>query len=226
MAIWRQPLASVPFLDVTYRMILYGLRAPFPFVKGLVRHIRPVWLMEELGAPYDLQYLDLETEKTEKAYLEINPFGRVPSLQDGALKLFESGAICTYLADRYEKLIPAVKTHERAIHDQWMYVAVTMIEPHTARLFAADFFYKGEPEEPLFREAAIESLEGSLAVLENHFAKNKHLCGNEFTVSDILMTTSLRIASHTDLLSKYPRIAAYVKLNSERPAFQRAVVQQ
>jgi glutathione S-transferase len=204
-------------------MIIYGLRAPFPFLKGHVRHVRPVWLMEEMGIPYDLHFLDLEKgEEEAKEYLEINPFGKVPALTDGSLKLSESGAICSYLAEKYGQLIPPAKTPERAKHDQWMYVAVTMIEPHTVRVLAADFFYKDEPEGPVLRAAALESLKDSLGVLENHLSENTYLMGNDFTVSDIMMTASLRLLSHTDVLKEYPRICSYMNRNIERPAFLKA----
>src|SRR3954469_24799734 len=113
-------------------MQIHGLKAPFPSLKGHVRHVRPVWLMEELEAPYQLKLMDVEkSEETAPEYLAINPFGRVPALEDGAFRLCESGAICTYLADKHGKLIPRAGTPERAKHDQWMYVAVTMVEPHT-----------------------------------------------------------------------------------------------
>src|SRR4051812_37480512 len=102
-------------------MNIHGLRAPFPFLKSHVRHIRPVWLMEEIGAPYELRFVELEpSDQDWAAYLRINPFGKVPALQDGKHDVFESGAICTYLADKHGKLIPKAGTPERAQHDQWM----------------------------------------------------------------------------------------------------------
>lgn len=208
-------------------MIIYGLRAPFPFLKGHVRHVRPVWLMEEIGAPYDLRLMDTEKgEETKKEFLDINPFGKVPALHDESLKLCESGAICTYLAEKYGKFIPPAKTQERAVHDQWMYVAVTMIEPHTVRVLAADFFYKDEPEGPILRKAALEALGDSLDVLETHLEKNTYLTGNGFTVADIMMTSCLRLLSYTDVLAKWPKISSYLSKNSERPAFVKAAALQ
>jgi glutathione S-transferase len=183
--------------------------------------------VEELGVPYELTLLDTEKgEEAGKEFLEINPFGKVPALQDGDLKMYESAAICSYLAEKHERFIPLAKTHERALHDQWMYVAVTMIEPHTVRVFAADFFYKDEPEGPILREAALDALGDSLAVIEAHLQKNAYLTGSAFTVSDIMMTTALRPLAHTSVLASYPRITAYVAKNELRPAFLKAVVLQ
>ena len=209
-------------------MMIYGLRAPLPFLKGHVRHLRPVWLMEELGVPYELHFLDGEkSEEVSKDYLEINPFGKVPSLRDGSLTLFESAAICNYLADKYGKLIPEARTPARALYDQWMYVSVTMVEPHTVRILSTDFFYeKDDPEAPILREAALENLEGTLPVIEAHLGKNAYLMGSEFSVADILMTSCLRLAAHSDLFKKYPKISSYIHRNSERRAFQAAFALQ
>ena len=208
-------------------MKIYGLRAPLPFLKSHVRHVRPIWLMEEIGAAYDVHYLDLEKEEeASPTYLAVNPFGKVPALEDGAVKMCESGAICSYLADKHGKLIPRAGTPERALHDQWMYASVAMIEPHTVRLLAADFFYKDEPEAPLMKSMALESLEENLPPIEAQLAKTAYIAGNDFTVADVMMTATLRLASHTDLFAKYPKISAYIAKNAARPAFQRAAEQQ
>jgi glutathione S-transferase len=208
-------------------MKIYGGKAPFPFMKSHVRQIRPIWVMEELGQPYDVELLDLaKGEEAAPEYLTLNPFGRVPALEDGSVRLFESGAICAYLADKFGKLIPKAGTPERARHDQWVFTAVTMVEPHTLRLVAADFFYKDEPEAPVMRSLAYESLEGTLPPLESVLLQKTYLNGDRFTVADIMMTACLRFAAHTDLYSKYPAITAYLNRNTERPAFQRAAAKQ
>ena len=77
------------------------------------RSTRPRWLLEEIGAPYDLVYVDLSKQEHKTAqYLEIHPHGVVPALVDGDLGLMESGAICAYLADKFPAahLAPAVGT--------------------------------------------------------------------------------------------------------------------
>lgn len=203
--------------------VIYGARAPLPFIKGLVRHLRPVWLMEEIGATYELRFVDLaKEEETSPAFLALNPFGKLPALEDGSLRMFESGAICSYLADKLGKLIPAPKTPERALHDQWMYAVVTMIEPLASRVFAADFFYKDEPEGPVLREAALENFPDNLAAIESQLKKNPYITGRDFAVADIMLTSTLKIVAHTDLMDAHPSLKAYFKRNIARPAHLKA----
>jgi len=80
------------------------------------RAIRPRWLLEEIGVPYELKRLNLQAgEQKKPGYLKINPNGTVPALVDGDLALFESAAICQYLADKFpeKRLAPPVGTPER-----------------------------------------------------------------------------------------------------------------
>jgi len=80
---------------------------------------RPRWLLEEIGAPYEIASLDLKKgEHKQPEYMKIHPHGAVPALIDGDLALFESAAICMYLADKYpeKKLAPALGTPARGEH--------------------------------------------------------------------------------------------------------------
>ncbi|MEZ4302554.1 MAG: glutathione S-transferase N-terminal domain-containing protein, partial [Polyangiaceae bacterium] len=96
------------------------------------RATRPRWLLEQLGEPYELVNVDLEKgEHKQLPYLRIHPLGRVPALVDGDAVIFESIAICMYLADKYpeKKLAPPVGTPERGQYYQWMLFAASELEP-------------------------------------------------------------------------------------------------
>ena len=96
------------------------------------RSIRPRWLLEEVGASYELVTLDLEKgEHRTSDYLEIQPHGLVPALVDGDLVIYESAAICSYLADAFPdaKLVPPLGTSERGLYYQWMHYAMATLEP-------------------------------------------------------------------------------------------------
>ncbi|MGZ3689032.1 MAG: glutathione S-transferase family protein, partial [Bdellovibrionota bacterium] len=89
------------------------------------------WLLEELGLPFELQELDFEKKENESpSHLAKHPMGAVPVLEDGGLVMFESNAICAYLADKYiEKgLAPAFTSPLRAAYQQWMYFSVATID--------------------------------------------------------------------------------------------------
>src|SRR5688572_4301937 len=98
----------------------------------LTRSMRPHWLLEEIGAPYRLVHVDLAAGGHRAAeYLEINPSGTVPALVDGDMSMFESAAICMYLADKYPegRLAPAVGSPARGPYYQWMLYAAVTVEP-------------------------------------------------------------------------------------------------
>src|SRR5262249_16435341 len=114
---------------------IYGAKAFVPALKGIIRDIRPAWMLEELGVPYERISLDAKGGETQKPeYLKLNPFGKVPTLQDGDFSMFESAAICQYLAERHNKFIPEKGTPEYYTCLQWCYFAVTNIEPNCARI--------------------------------------------------------------------------------------------
>src|SRR6185436_10891625 len=102
------------------------------------RSVRPRWLLEEIGAPYELVRLSLEKgDHKRPEYLRINPNGRVPTLVDDDLALYESAAICQYLADRFpdKHLAPPVGTPARGLYYQWIHYTMTEIEPPLIAIF-------------------------------------------------------------------------------------------
>ncbi len=90
------------------------------------RASRPRWLLEELEVPYELVKLDLSKQESRTpAYVALHPFGEVPVLVDGDVTLFESSAICLYLADRFpeKRLAPSLGSPDRGPYLQWMLFA-------------------------------------------------------------------------------------------------------
>lgn len=201
---------------------IYCGTAPFAVLKGYIRDLRPIWLLEEIGADYDAEYIDPRADTVKPEYLAMNPFGKVPVMKDGELTMFESAAICQYLADKYGKLIPKAGTLERFQHDQWLFAAVSNFEFNAGRIFACDCFLDKGAETDAKRANAIEMLDNWLPTLETQLATRPYLNGKNFQVCDLIMTTILRFMSEKDYLKKYPAVQAYVRGNMDRPAFQRA----
>jgi glutathione S-transferase len=102
------------------------------------RSVRPRWLLEELGVPYEVKRLSLSAGEHKKPeYLKLNPNGQVPTLVDGDLALFESGAICQYLTDKFPEkgFAPPVGTPDRGRYYQWIHYAMSGIEPPAVTIF-------------------------------------------------------------------------------------------
>ena len=91
-----------------------------------------LWMLEELGEPYELALLDLKKgEQRQPAYLAVNPMGKVPALIHDGVLITEVGAICTYLADAYPRagLAPAVDDPLRGPYLRWMFFQGNCLEP-------------------------------------------------------------------------------------------------
>src|ERR1700747_3269271 len=89
---------------------------------------RVLWLLEETGKPYELTILgDRPSRLADPEHMRRHPYGRVPVLDDDGTLIFESGAICLYVADRYPDtgLLPTVGTPARGLAYQWSFFAYT-----------------------------------------------------------------------------------------------------
>jgi len=189
------------------------------------RSIRPRWLLEELGVPYELVKIDLASgEHKQPRYLRIHPHGAVPALEDGDVTLFESAAICLYLADKFpdKHLAPPVGTPARALYYQWMVYSMATLEPPVVQVFMHRVML---PEAQRSAAAAAEGLQkfGEVAaVLKQALAKQPYMLGTQFSAADVMIGSSLAWGSFMGLLNDHPELAAYVKRLTERPAYERA----
>src|ERR1700742_4138697 len=105
----------------------------FPGAKGIVRDIRAFWALEELSLPYAVKWFDYtKGGPTVMERRTVNPFGKIPALEDGGHHLFESGAIVLYIFDNAGK--GAQDAHARAEVNQWCFAALNTIEPTTLEL--------------------------------------------------------------------------------------------
>ena len=190
------------------------------------RSVRPRWLLEEIGAPYELVRVNLAAQENKRPeYLRINPNGTVPALVDGDLALFESAAICQYLADRFpeRRLAPPVGTPARGLYYQWNHYAMAALEPPIVTLFLHTI---GLPEAERNAKLVAEAharLAPALDVIEHALAGRECILGNDFTAADVMVGSTLGWARAFGMMDDVrPNIAAYVARLSARPAFQRA----
>lgn len=192
------------------------------------RSVRVLWLLEELGLPYELHTLAFSPDSLKGAdYLTINPLGKVPALTDGALTMFESGAIVEYLIERYGngRLAPPIGTPARGTFLQWIHFAEATCLPPLSDL-AQHTIFKPEAE----RIAAMvpdaqARIANWLGVLERAVAGEQYLLGDDFTGADVMVGYSLLLAKWFGLLAEqsYPNLSAYVARLEQRPALQKAL---
>jgi glutathione S-transferase len=189
------------------------------------RSVRARWLLEELGVPYELATLDLRKgEQKAPAYMKVHPHGAVPALVDGDLQLFESAAICAYLADKFpeKRLAPPLGTAARGLYYQWMVYAIATVEPPVIDVFMHTAMLPETERKPAVIEAARKKFADVATVLEQALGTRPFLLGDQFTAADVMIGSTLGWAQMLGLLEGRKTLQQYVQRLSERPALQKA----
>lgn len=190
------------------------------FAKGQVRDLRVRWALEEVGQPYAVRLLDNAAVK-EPAHRQLQPFGQVPTYEHDGFALFESGAILLHIARTRRGLLPADPAGAAAA-EQWVFAAMTSVEPAVQDLALVDVFEADQPWADARRPLSVARVRVRLEDLARRLADRPYLEG-VFTAGDLMMTCVLRGLGRSGLLADYPNLAAYVARCEARPAFQRAL---
>lgn len=192
-----------------------------PFARGSVKEFRVRWALEEAGLPYEERVLTPE-DQDAASYRAVQPFGQVPVLEEEGFAMFESGAIVLAIAEKSEALMPRDE-EGRARTMQWMFAALTSVQPAVAEVAALDFFYPEEEWAKLRRPGAEEFLMRRLGQVSGRLEGREWL-EDRFTAGDLMMVTVLRDLRHRDFIAKMPVLDQYVKRAEARPAFKKALV--
>src|SRR5690348_2799581 len=191
--------------------------------KGLARDTRVRWALEEVGQPYEVRLVSFQAMK-EPAHLAVHPFGQIPTYEEGALALFESGAIVLHIAERHAGLLPAdADARARAIG--WMFAAINTIEPPILELVVARFI---EGDKPWMQERLpliADRIRTRLRQLAARLGDGAWLEG-AFSAGDMMMVLALLRLRPSGLLDEFPGLAAYVARGEARPAYRRAYAAQ
>ncbi|CAN7234514.1 glutathione S-transferase family protein [Neorhizobium sp. LjRoot104] len=188
--------------------------------RGLARDMRVRWALEEAGQPYDVRLVSFKAMK-ESAHLALQPFGQIPTYEEGDLALFESGAIVLHIAERHGGLLPD-DANARARAIAWMFAALNTVEPPIFDRSLATILEREEPWYEKRLRALEDSIRKRLADLSRRLGDLDWRDG-AFSAGDLLMVSVLlRLKASSDILGGYPNLSAYVARGEERPAYKRA----
>lgn len=191
--------------------------------RGLARDMRVRWALEEVGRPYDVRLVSFAAMK-EAGHRSLQPFGQIPTYEDGDLALFETGAIVLHVAESHGGLLPS-EPNARARAIAWMFAALVTVEQPILDREAAVLF---ERDRPWFAERLPlldERVRARLVDLSRHLGASEWLDGG-FSAGDLLMVTVLRRLETSGLLEAWPNLLAYVARGEARPAYRRAFAAQ
>ncbi|MEH2432854.1 MAG: glutathione S-transferase family protein [Nostoc sp.] len=193
------------------------------------RAVRPRWLLEEMGIAYDLVRVNMNMTK-QPEYKELHPHRKVPVLVDGSVTIFESAAICAYLADKYIDLrfAPLPDSPERAYYHQWLFYAAVTLEPPVEH-----YMFNVLPNLPEKLLPGFVRLETSKQESQQWFDRvaeplrevlvgRNYLVANRLTAADIITGGVLLWAKKLGMLLDNDPLSEYINGLMQRPAFIRA----
>jgi len=183
------------------------------------RALRVLWLLEEIGRPYELHKLDLRAGAHHTpAFHAINPMEKVPALQDGEATVAESGAIFAYLVEKFPDsgLAPPVGDPSRGKFWQWLFFASANIEAAMTEKAAQVKL----PE----TAAGWGSAARVFGVVEEQLAATPYILGETFSAADVMLASNLNyVLKLLKMFETRPAFDAYLERCRTRPAFLRAL---
>jgi glutathione S-transferase len=187
---------------------------------------KALYVLEELGLNYEFIYIDLfKGEHKTEYFLKMNPLGKVPVLEHDKRFLFESGAICRYLANQEENTLFPKDSYQRAVIDQWM----EFFTNHLGLWINTLFFQRvlkvenkmGDTNEEKCLEAE-KFLPPQLKVLNVELSKNKYISGENLTIADLVAFAYIEQIDKLDMtLEEYPSLLKWKEEISKRDSIKK-----
>ena len=178
-----------------------------------------LWMLEELGQPYDIKLIKLSAgDNLKPDYLAINPMGKVPALKHGDTVITEAAAICTYLADEFPgaKLNIPVGTPRRGVYLKWLFFGPSCIEPAVIDRAAPR---KEEARRGMLGYGDFDTV---MNVVAQAVVKGPWLMGEQFTATDVIVGANIRWGMMFKMIPPRQEFIDYAARIAARPAAQRA----
>ena len=187
---------------------------------------RIVWLLEELELPYELNRMDFHPKDLKSdEHLSRHPLGRVPVLDDGDVRIFESGAIVEYVLARHKNggLKPAVDSPMFPEYLQWFHYCEGMVMPPVNTIVVQTLLLPPERRDETALSQAQRLLGKALAPVDEALAGRDYLIG-DFSAADIMLGHALFMSNRTGCVTdEMTNIKGYIGRIEQRPAFQKAM---
>ena len=178
-----------------------------------------LWMLEELGEPYDIKLLKLSAGDNMKPdYLAINPMGKVPALKHGDTVITEVAAICTYLADEFpqKKLNVPVGTPRRGVYLKWLFFGPGCIEPAMIDRAAP------RKEEARRGMLGYGDFDTTMNTVAKAVERGPWIMGEQFTAADVVIGSNIRWGTMFKLMPERKEFTNYAARIAARPAAKRA----
>lgn len=190
------------------------------------RSARVIWLLEELGVPYELETVEFHPDVLKSSeHLARHPLGQLPVVFDGDVKLIESGAILQYFLEKHGngRLEPAVGSESRAHYLQWFHFGEASLARHAGDLLRHRFGLPESARVPEVVEATRPRLRAALAVVNGELASRPFIVGEAFSAADIMVSYGITMAKIAgELPAEFGNVISYIERLKQRPAYKKA----
>lgn len=186
------------------------------------------WALEELGVPYEKVKIDLKTGAQKKPeFLKLNPNGKIPTLVDEGVPMFESLAMIIHLGEKYgvaKKLWPAENTHERMHALTWTTWGTVTLATNVFRyMMNTSERFPAAEQNAAQAASAKKEVENCLRILNDHLAGKEYMLGSSFSLVDLanagMVAFTMRIGID---FSPYPNVQAWFARSTQRPGMATA----
>ena len=188
------------------------------------RSQRILWLLEEIGRPYEIRYYqrDAETNLAPSELLAVHPLGKSPVIEDDGRIIFESGAIVEYICERHGggAYVPARGTDDYVRHTELIHFAEgSAMTPILLALYTARL---GEAAAPLMPRIG-QQLDSHFDFMENELSSAGFFIGSSLSAADFMLSFPAEVAKMQGRTASRPKLGAFVDMIHARPAWQRAL---
>ncbi|MFQ5564396.1 MAG: glutathione S-transferase family protein [Parvularculaceae bacterium] len=181
------------------------------------RSARVRWTLLELDQPFE----SIEGRRLIRSdeLKKVSPLGKLPALITDEGPLYESAAICTYLADRHadKNFIPKPGTYQRGLHEQWTSFSLCEVEAHVWSSTRNRLIYEEENRVPAIMEQNAAETKKGLSVFEDRLGDSPYLLGDEFQVTDIIAAYAVNWAGMFGLTEGFDNVNAWLDRLRARP---------
>lgn len=195
-------------------------------VWGVGRGFRVIWLLEEMGLPYRIRDVDmLAGVEKDSEFLEINPAGFIPALQDGDTIMVESIAILEYLLARYgpSPLVPDPQDPAFAAYQQFLHLGEAGLAGFVFIAVMTSIVAPETERDNWSAREAIKLFNARRKLVARQLDHAPYMAGESFTAADISVTYALEFAYRTGNAELTEAERAYLRRCTARPAYARAM---
>ena len=187
---------------------------------------RIIWLLEELELPYEVNKMDFHPKDLKSdEHRSRHPLGRIPVLDDGDIRIYESGAIVEYILERHKNggLKPDVSSNKYPDYLQWFHYCEGMVMPPINTIVVQTVLLPEDRRDETVLNQAKRLLSKSLEPINNTLEGKKYLIG-DFSAADIMLGHACFMSNRLGCVSEEMlNMKSYVDNINKRPAFQTAI---